>query len=174
MTTRLLELDDASELAEVWRRHRDFLAPWGPLRDDDFFTEEGQLESVGQRLTSFVEGHSVPLLVLEGERIVGELTLSSIIRGAFQSASVGYWLAEDAQGRGHATRAVRDAQRLAFGELGLHRLQAEVMPRNERSLVLLERTGFVPYGRAPEYLRIAGRWEEHLLLQCIAPDAGAV
>jgi len=53
------------------------------------------------------------------------ITLQSIIRGFFQSCSVGYWIAEGAQGRGLATAALREATLVAFYELGLHRVQAE-------------------------------------------------
>ncbi|MGJ9411116.1 GNAT family N-acetyltransferase [Aeromicrobium sp. CF4.19] len=166
---RLLELDDAAEVAALWRDHREFLRPAGPQRAEDFYTQEGQLESLGERLAAFVAGHSVPLAVVEDGVMVGQLTISSIIRGAFQSASIGYWLVEHATGRGLMTRAVEEAVARAFGDLGLHRLQAEVMPSNAASLRVLERTGFVPYGRAPDYLCIDGRWEEHLLLQRIAP-----
>lgn len=167
---RLLELDDAAEVAALWRDNREYLRSAGPRRDDDFFTEEGQLESLGERLAAFVAGHSVPLAVMDGDVMVGQLTISSIIRGAFQSASIGYWLAESATGRGLMTRGVQEAVDMAFGELGLHRLQAEVMPSNLASQRVLERTGFTPYGRAPDYLCIDGRWEEHLLLQRIAPS----
>ncbi|WP_375000006.1 GNAT family N-acetyltransferase [Aeromicrobium sp. CTD01-1L150] len=171
--TRVLELDDAAELAAVWRENRAFLASSGPRREDEFFTEEGQLEVIGESLARCAAGHSLPLVVVEPSAagrgaIVGAVTLSSIIRGAFQSASIGYWLAAGATGRGIMTQAVEEAAEWAFGELGLHRLQAEVMPANTASVRVLERTGFIQYGRAPDYLCIDGRWEEHLLFQRIA------
>ena len=36
--TRLLRVDDVAVLADLQRAHRDFLAPWEPLRADDYFT----------------------------------------------------------------------------------------------------------------------------------------
>lgn len=171
--TRVLELDDAAEMAAVWRDNRAFLASSGPRREEEFFTEEGQLEAIGESLARCVAGQSLPLVVVEPGAvgrgsIVGAVTLSSIIGGAFQSASIGYWLAAGATGRGLMARAVEEAAERAFGDLGLHRLQAEVMPANAASLRVLERTGFIRYGRAPDYLCIDGRWEEHLLFQRIA------
>jgi ribosomal-protein-alanine N-acetyltransferase len=59
----------------------------------------------------------------------------------------------------------------AFGELGLHRVMANYLPRNERSGRLLARLGFEREGYAREYLKIAGRWEDHVLTAKISGSA---
>jgi [ribosomal protein S5]-alanine N-acetyltransferase len=66
-------------------------------------------------------------------------------------------------GRGLATAAVRDIVGVAFGELNLHRVQAETLLHNVRSQRVLKRNGFVRIGMAPAYLNIAGRWQDHVL-----------
>jgi [ribosomal protein S5]-alanine N-acetyltransferase len=168
--TRPLLLDDASALADVLRANRDFLAPWQPNRSDQYFTRDGQHAVVERSLEQQAAGIAVPLVVLDqAGGVVGTVTLQSIIRGAFQSCSVGYWLAESAQGRGLATRAVREATDLAFGALGLHRVQAETLTHNLRSQRVLDRLGFVQYGRAEAYMHIAGEWRDHLLYQLLTP-----
>lgn len=95
--------------------------------------------------------------------------MQSIIRGAFQSCSVGYWLAEASQGKGLATRALDEAVQVAFRDLRLHRVQAETVPSNARSQAVLDRVGFVQYGVAPAYLQIAGLWQDNLLYQLLTP-----
>ena len=60
--------------------------------------------------------------------------------------------------------------RTAFGELGLHRVEAGTLVHNRASQRVLERNGFVRYGLAPQYLRIAGRWQDHVLFQVLNPD----
>jgi len=102
-------------------------------------------------------------------RVVGMITLQSIIRGAFQSCSVGYWLAEDAQGRGLATAALREVTQVAFRELRLHRVQAETLTHNVRAQRVLERLGFTRYGVAEAYLKIAGAWQDNVLYQLLTP-----
>lgn len=170
-TTRLLTAEDAPALAELVLRNRDFLAPWEPLRDDAFFTLDVQLRNIGSALAQHEEGTVVPLAILdETGAVAGRITLNGIVRAAFQSCSLGYWLSEDATGRGLATAAVREATGLAFGELGLHRVQAETLLGNVRSQRVLERTGFTRYGVAPAYLKIAGRWQDCVMHQLIAPD----
>jgi ribosomal-protein-alanine N-acetyltransferase len=55
----------------------------------------------------------------------------------------------------------------AFGELGLHRLEANVRPENLRSLRSLESLGFGRTGLAPRYLFIDGAWRDHVQFQRI-------
>lgn len=128
-----------------------------------------------ERLAAHAEGRGVPLVIVDADdTVVGEMTLSGVTRGAFQSASVGYWVAARATRRGVASAALAEAKTIAFGELGLHRLQGETLVDNAASQTVLERAGFVRYGLAPDYLRIAGRWQAHVLYQCIATDPRGV
>ena len=82
-------------------------------------------------------------------QLVGRINLNSLIRGAFQSASVGYLLDQHMTGRGIATAALRQVIDIAFSALNLHRLQAETLTDNPASQAVLRRCGFVHYGRAP-------------------------
>jgi len=165
-TTRLVELDDAAVLTDLVVRNRDFLAPWEPIRPEVYFTYQGQVTVVAEALERYEDGTQVPRVILdEAGRVVGRINLNNIVRGAFQSASVGYWLAEEAGGRGLATAAVADMVTLGFELEGLHRLEAGTIRENVRSRAVLERNGFVQFGYAPRYLSIAGRWQDHLLFQ---------
>jgi ribosomal-protein-alanine N-acetyltransferase len=166
--TRLLTLDDVPALAELYRANRDFLAPFEPVRDDDYFTVDGQLAVVRAALERAEQGAMLPHVILDEDgRMVGRITLNGIVRGAFQSCSIGYWLAADATGRGLATAAVRDTIRVAFDDLGLHRIQGETLLDNVASQRVLERTGFVRFGVAPTYLNLAGRWQDCAIYQLI-------
>jgi ribosomal-protein-alanine N-acetyltransferase len=170
-TTRLVDLDDAAVLADLVVRNRDFLAPWEPVRPDSYFTVHGQVAVIAEALERFEDRTQVPRVILdETGQVVGRINLNNVVRGAFQSASVGYWLAEEAGGRGLATAAVADMVTLAFELEGLHRLEAGTVRENVRSQAVLERNGFVQFGYAPRYLSIAGRWQDHLLFQRISED----
>lgn len=168
--TRLVQSGDAPILAALLRENRAFLKRWHPRRGDRYFAEEGQAEAVDAALGQHAAGVSVPLVITDGPQVVGAITIQSIIRGFFQSCSVGFWLAESAQGRGLATAALRETVALAFGDLRLHRVQAETLPDNARSQAVLERVGFTRYGVASQYLKIDGEWRDHALLQLLCPD----
>jgi ribosomal-protein-alanine N-acetyltransferase len=171
--TRLVTPDDASALADLVHDNRGFLAPYEPFRDDAYYTVDGQRAVIDAALHEYSQGRSLPHVVLDDTgRVVGRVTLSTIVRGPFQSCSVGYWLAREATGRGLATAAVREIQRVAFDELGLHRVEAATLVHNTASQRVLQRNGFTRFGLAPKYLRIAGKWQDHLVFQALNPGAG--
>jgi ribosomal-protein-alanine N-acetyltransferase len=171
--TRLITPDDAPALAKLVQANRDFLAPWDPVRGDGYFTEAGQLADIQGSLSQYRQGVKLPHVILgESGALAGRINLNNIVRGAFQSGSLGYWVSAAENGRGLATAAVRDMVRLAFGELRLHRVEAGTLVHNTGSQRVLERNGFVRYGLAPGYLKIAGRWQDHVLYQLLNPGSG--
>jgi [ribosomal protein S5]-alanine N-acetyltransferase len=170
VTTRLLSVADALAIADLLRANRDFLAPWEPLRPDDYFTTEGQRSNLEDALRLYLAGATLPHVILDDGRIVGRVTLTNITRGPFLSCNLGYWVAETANGRGVATQAVARIARLAFGELALHRIEAGTLVDNAGSQRVLERNGFQRYGLAPRYLKIAGEWRDHVLFQLVSED----
>lgn len=160
-------MTDAAALAEAYRENRDHLAPWEPQREDTFFTEAGQAAVLTSRLTSLSAGTEQPWILTSGSAVIGTITLTGIIRGVFLSAHVGYWVDARHQGRGICSAALHTVLGHARDELGLHRLQASVLPHNAPSRSVLEGAHFTLIGAAPSYLRIDGRWQDHLLYQRI-------
>lgn len=170
--TRLVASEDAPALAEMLRVNREFLAPWEPLRSEDYFTADGQHAVIRNDLHQYEQGSKLPHVILDDSgQVLGRITLNGIVRGPFQSCSMGYWVSAGHNGRGFATRAVREMVRIAFEELGLHRVQAETLLHNTRSQRVLRRNGFVQFGMAPEYLHIAGRWQDHAMYQVVRGSA---
>ena len=173
MTPRLRPTspDDASALAALAVAQREHLVPWEPTRPESWFTAEGQREVLEQADADRAAGRSHAFVITDGScTLFGRLNLARVVRGAGQFCSLGYWVAREATGRGVATAAVGQALQIAFGELGLHRVQAEILPHNHASRRVLEHHGFQRYGLAPQYLRIAGRWQDHELWQRLAPN----
>ena len=171
LTTRLITPGDADVLADLVVGNREFLASWEPVRPDSYFTLAGQAEVIAESLERSEQGLQVPRVILdEAGAVVGRINLNNVVRGAFQSASVGYWLAEEAGGRGLATAAVAEMVSVGFHDEGLHRLEAGTIPENIRSQSVLLRNGFEQYGYAPRYLSIAGRWQDHVLFQRLNED----
>jgi ribosomal-protein-alanine N-acetyltransferase len=100
--------------------------------------------------------------IFVGERFAGEITLSSIQRGPFQNAFVGYWVDEAMAGQGLAPEATVAILRFAFEELGLHRVEIAIVPRNRASRRVVEKLGLREEGVAVRYLEIDGQWEDHV------------
>jgi ribosomal-protein-alanine N-acetyltransferase len=95
------------------------------------------------------------------DAIVGWLNVSEIVRGALQSAFLGYGGVAAHAGHGYMTEAVQLVVREAFGKLGLHRLEANIQPGNHPSIALARRCGFEKEGFSPRYLKVGGRWRDH-------------
>ena len=171
MALRPLVIDDAEALAQAHRKNRDHLAPWDPERLPSFFTTAGQESVIEKLLLEQRSGTTVPFALADGTRIVGRVTLSGMVRGPFESANLGYWIDADYTRRGFMTGAVSAVTDIAHSVLGLHRLQAATLLHNRASQSVLTRCGFSEFGVAPEYLRIAGRWQDHRLFQRILGDS---
>jgi ribosomal-protein-alanine N-acetyltransferase len=160
---RLLTVADAEELAALYLENREFLTPFEPDRDDDFFTAAHQrrrIEAIGDDLWRWA-------IVADG-RIAGMIGVADVIRGALQLGNVGYWVARSHNGRGLATAAVADVVEFAFGEAGLHRLEAGTLVDNHASQRVLLKNDFERYGLARKLLRINGEWRDHVLFERVA------
>jgi [ribosomal protein S5]-alanine N-acetyltransferase len=169
--TRLIRLDDAEALCSLIVTNLAFLAPWEPEYPDGHFTAAGQRRSIDTALGLHAARRALPHVILDGDRIVGRITLDGIERGPFQSGHVGYWVGEADNGRGHASAGLAEICTLAFGELGLHRVEAGTLAHNAGSQRVLERNGFERFGLAPRYLKIAGTWQDHVLFQRLSDGA---
>ena len=150
-------------------RNRDHFRTGEPARSEAYYTPAGQADLVAAADRARETGTGLLFLVEEDGVLVGRAQLNSVIRGAFDSASVGYGVDRACTGRGIATAALRLLVGVGFDVLGLHRLQGETLVDNVASQGVLAACGFEHYGTAPDYLRIDGRWRAHELFQRINP-----
>jgi ribosomal-protein-alanine N-acetyltransferase len=163
---RPIELGDAADLAALCVRNRELLRPFEPDRDERFFTVEGQRERAAQALEEARAGRQFRFVILDDEaQIAGTIGLEYVIRGASQSATVGYWVDRARNGRGLASAAVAEVVELAATDFGLHRLQAPVRVDNLASQRVLEKNGFERIGVARSFLHVGGEWRDHVLFQ---------
>jgi ribosomal-protein-alanine N-acetyltransferase len=158
---RLLDPHDAEELAALYAANREFLAPFEPTRDDAFFTAEVQRE----RLERPPDADWWRWAIVDDGAIAGMIALNDVLRGPLQMGTVGYWVDRSRNGRGLASAALAEVVEFAFGEAGLHRLEAGTLPDNVPSQRVLEKNGFERFGFAHRLLLIAGEWRDHVLYE---------
>ncbi len=115
-------------------------------------------------------GTSLPFALRYQGRLAGQVTVDNIVRGALRSGHLGYWLDRAVAGRGIASLAVALVCDHAFGELGLHRVEADIRPENLPSQRLVERLGFQREGLLRRYLDIDGDWRDHISYALLAED----
>lgn len=169
-TLRLIEKADAEAMANAYDRNRSYLEPWDPARPEGFFTSAWHAAEIPRQLAEYAAGELLPLVLASDAEIIGRVTVSGVTRGAFQSGRLGYWIDENAAGRGIMSDAVRNVREIARDDFGLHRLEAGTLLHNRASQRVLENAGFERIGIAPLYLCIAGRWQDHMLFQTILRD----
>jgi ribosomal-protein-alanine N-acetyltransferase len=167
LTLKVLDPSFADRVLDFFARNRDFLREWNPAATETFYTVAFHAERLANDLVWMREGLQLRLhLFLREdtafERVIGSASLSNIVRGAFQSCHLGYQIDEQAANNGLMTEALRRVIAYAFDELKLHRIEANVMPRNLRSRRVVEKLGFEEEGLAKQYLKINGVWEDHI------------
>ena len=115
-------------------------------------------------------GTSLPFAVRVEGRLAGQVTIDNVVRGALRSGSLGYWIDRSVAGRGMGSLAVALVCDHAFGDVGLHRLQADIRPENLPSQRLVEGLGFRQEGLLRRYLEIDGDWRDHRSYALLAED----
>lgn len=154
----------AEEVSEYYRRNWEFLAPWEPARDARFFTPAAQREILQQQ----VEAPDILAFWVRlnagkyAGRIIGFVKFTKIIRGPFQSCYLSYALDGEHGRRGYMSEALEAAIEYLFGFERMHRVEANIVPENEASLRTVAGLGFENEGLSRKYLRINGRWRDHV------------
>lgn len=164
---KVLEEKDALQVLDYYMRNRDFLEEWELRRPKEFYTVEAQAEQLRKDFREFEEKRALRLWIYKkgdtvNNRVLGAVAFNNIVFGAFLSCFLGYKLDRDEVNKGYITEAIRKGIEIVFKEYGLHRIEANIMPRNSRSLRVVEKLGFYNEGLAYSYLKINGHWEDHI------------
>jgi len=150
---------DRNEYLALRRRSAAFLRSWEPLPPRG---RTAAMQFAGWLRTSRGGRHEKLLVCrIEDGALLGAININEIVRGPSQSAFLGYWIGAPYARQGYMTEALQLALRHAFRILRLHRVEANIMPVNRASIMLVRRAGFRREGYSPRYLRIAGRWADH-------------
>ena len=163
---RPLVLEDFPAWQEVRRRNSDYLLVWEPKRasgaPDPVESRDAFAIRCGarQRERQLGTGHGYGIFV-DGH-FAGEINLSIVQRGPFQSSYVGYWIDEARAGHGYVPEALVCVCKAAFEDLHLHRVQISIIPRNTASRRVVEKLDLRDEGVALRYLEINGAWEDHI------------
>ncbi|WP_266007035.1 GNAT family N-acetyltransferase [Paucibacter sp. PLA-PC-4] len=155
-------------------RNMAHFARWDPPYPADFFASAAVTERLAQGEQSFAAGSAYRYwfsLRDDPARLIGQVHLSQVARGAFQNAILGYSLDEQAQGLGLMREALRAVIAEMFGaQVRLHRIQAAVRPENQRSRAVLQALGFAQEGLSRRYLFIDGQWRDHEVYALLNPQ----
>lgn len=174
---RPLRMRDAARWSELRMANEEWLSPWDgrpPSGPDLSWAERSTPTAFGVALRTYRRdakaGKSLPFGVTFDGRLVGQVTVANVVRGAMQGATMGYWVAREVAGQGITPTAVALVVDHCFAEVGLHRVEVGIRPENEPSLRLARKLGFREEGRAERFLWIDGGWRDHVIFALTTED----
>lgn len=167
---KIIDGTNAEEVLDYYLRNREFIKEWEPIRTDEFFTLNNLKELLNSEYDSIKAGNSFKYWIYKkdcdnkdiNQKLIGSVAFTNIVEGCFLSCNLGYKLDKDEINCGFITEAIQLGINIMFHEFGLHRIEANIMPKNKRSLRVVEKLGFYHEGLAYKYLKINGNWEDHI------------
>ncbi len=154
-----------TEVTDYLTRNRAFQAKWSQTHSDSYFTMKVQKRYINYDIREFLSGRLLPLWITladDPSRIIGRVSMFNFAYGGMMSCSVGYHLDEFEQHKGYMQEALTAVVEYVIKEMKLHRVEAFILPENERSLKLIRRCGFVEEGVRTSYMHINGKWRDHV------------
>ena len=171
LTLRFPEITEAADIVAYCKKNEAHLAPWEPLKDEDYYTIRFWRNTIQQVRQEFQENISMRLNFYESssKKLIGMINFTNFERGAFQSCRLGYKIDRYYEGKGMMFESLKIAIQYIFNQLNFHRIEASYIPRNKRSARVLKRLGFQITGQVEKYIRINGRWECHVITSLLNP-----
>jgi len=163
---RPLAASDFRPWSEVRARNADWLTVWEPMRQPsmpDPTTDRSAFSArCAQRDRDRANGVAYQFGLFVDQHIAGEVNLNNVIRGAMQSGTIGYWIDRRHAGQAYVSEGVVALIEFAFEQLGLHRVEICIVPRNTNSHRVMDKLDLRNEGIALRYLEINGVWEDHV------------
>jgi ribosomal-protein-alanine N-acetyltransferase len=163
---RPLVAQDFNGWSEVRRRNGEWLTQWEPARlahhPDPEINRDVFAARCGARDRERHAGTQYAFGIFVDGAFAGEINLNNVVRGAFQSATIGYWIDKARAGHSFMSEAVLTLAQYSFESLNLHRLEICIIPRNANSRRVVEKLGIREEGIAERFLEINGVWEDHV------------
>jgi len=164
LALRVLRPSEAAIVTDYLIRNRMFHTPYHQKHEDDYFTVPEQKDYLRSDLGKFFDDSQYSFWISykdDPDRVIGRLSFSSVVRGALSSCLVGYHLDKDEMGKGVMHEALKAGCLFMFEKQHLHRVQADIMPSNARSIAAAESCGFRRQGLNEHYMCIDGQWQDH-------------
>ena len=162
----LFSAANAALVLKYYQDNHSHLVPWEPIRDSDYFTLSNFKIMGEQSEKDFEVDKEVRLVAFNKEQtqVLGVCNFTGIVKGPLQACFLGYSIDKEFEGQGFMTEILEAGIDYIFANLKLNRIMANYMPTNEGSGAVLNKLGFEKEGYARKYLKIAGKWQDHVLM----------
>jgi ribosomal-protein-alanine N-acetyltransferase len=165
VTVRPPRRRDGREWSRIRLANVEWLAKWEPTSNLGW-SERNSVREYHRNLSRLRSaarlGSMLPFMVCYGDRLVGQMNASNVVRGALRSCSIGYWIDSAVAGRGITPTALALLVDHCLTTAGLHRVEVDIRPDNEPSIRVVQKLGLRQEGYYQRYLDIGGAWRDHL------------
>ncbi|MBO1264568.1 GNAT family N-acetyltransferase [Proteiniclasticum sp. SCR006] len=168
VSLKLASPENVEDYLIYYTENREFLRALEPHRNAEFYTLTGQRKALDENYKQYMNGLAINFGVYYSGKLIGKVQLSNLVYGGFRSATLGYALHKDFEGKGLMNDALKAAISYAFEELMLHRIEASTLLDNYKSQNVLKRLGFKLVGINEKYLYINGKWQDHYTFSLIS------
>lgn len=168
----VLKPSTCGKVATYFSKNRSFHEKWSQTHEDNYYTQSVQKDYLRYDSKQYKQGRLMPLWITTKDNptvLIGRVSYFNFAFGGMMSCSIGYHLDSEFVGKGYMTEAIKASSEFLFEELGIHRIEAYVMPDNKKSLALIERCGFSNEGLRHSYMHINGKWEDHIGFYLLKP-----
>ncbi len=173
LTMRFPLMDDYAQWSSLRNQSRAFLVPWEASWPADDLSRNAFAYRLKHYRGNVRKDEAYPLLIFKADdnkKLLGGVTISNVRRGIAQTAQLGYWIGQPHANKGYMSEAVRAVSGFCFDQLALNRVEAACLINNGPSTRVLENAGFSHEGIARKYLKINGKWQDHLLYALLKDD----
>lgn len=173
LVLRILHPNDADKVLAFYEENREHFEPWEPERDLNFYTLPYQRLSLSIEYNLMQQAKLLRYWVFtsdDPDTIIGSINFYNILKGSYYSCQLGYKFDHRYTGRGYAYEAVKSSMDVLFMEHNIHRIEANIMPTNLRSIHLIQKLGFSYEGLCKSSIKINHKWEDHIRYAYINPN----
>lgn len=162
---RILDRQNAIPVLDFYQQNRRVFDPYETAKPDHFYTENFIANLLSAEYNAFVHGRHVRFFLFDTahpNEIIGTVSFSNITNGSVNSCTIGYKIDQKYQRQGYGRRMLTMALKIMVTSCSLHRIEAYISPDNTASIALAKTLGFISEGTAYAYVRLNGRWQDHL------------
>ena len=145
-------------------RNRAFHKPFSQRQNERYYTVSEQKLYLRSDLRQYRQNTLVGFWITlpdDPSRIIGRLSFYSMVGGCMNTSYVGYHLDEKEQGKGYMREALLAGCDFMFKYFKLHRIEADILPTNSRSIKVVTECGFTKMGYNVKFMKIDGRYQDH-------------
>jgi len=162
---RVLHPNEADKVLSFYAQNKEHFEPWEPERDINFYTPSYQRLSLSIEYNLMQQSKLLRYWVFlknNPNTIIGSVNFYNIVKGSYFNCQLGYKFDHRFLGQGYAIEAIRDSMKTLFSDYEIHRIEANIMPSNLRSVHLVQKLGFQYEGLAVSSIKINHKWEDHV------------